>query len=730
MFCALAAKTIERIKQKQKNFLKNNTIIIYVANKCNSKTFIAKQSFSNFVICIMLFQLQSSYQPAGDQPSAIEQLTEGIISGEKYQTLLGVTGSGKTFTMANVIQQVQRPTLVLTHNKTLVAQLYGEFKQFFPDNAVGYFVSYYDYYQPEAYMPVSDVYIEKDLSINEELDKLRLEATSQLLTGRRDIIVVASVSCIYGIGNPKDFESGIVRIAKKQVISRQGFLHSLVNSLYNRTQIEFKRGTFRVKGDTVDINLPYADYGYRVTFFGDEIEEIETLDTHTNRRIAKVDNAAIFPANLYIAPKDMMQQIMYEIQDEMRLQTEYFKSVGKLIEAQRLKERVEYDLEMIRELGYCNGIENYSRFFDRRVPGTRPFCLLDYFPKDFLCVIDESHQTIPQVAGMYGGDRSRKLVLVDYGFRLPSALDNRPLNFHEFENMLNQTVFVSATPGDYELEKTGGIVVEQVVRPTGLLEPPIEIRPSVNQIDDLLDEIDKRVTKGGRVLVTTLTKRMAEEMDKYLGRINIKSKYIHSEVDTLERVEILRQLRLGDIDVLVGVNLLREGLDLPEVSLVAILDADKEGFLRNERSLTQTAGRAARNVEGLVIFYADKMTESMQRTIDETNRRREKQIAYNIQHNITPATVIKSIRQIMQQTSVLDIKGFDPSKPYAIQADEDIVNRAAENSAEYKTIPQMEKAINQTKKQMEKAARDLDFIEAAKLRDEMFRLQKELEAMK
>lgn len=678
----------------------------------------------------MPFKLNSQFLPAGDQPEAIRELTEGVLRGDKYQTLLGVTGSGKTFTMANVIQNTQKPTLIITHNKTLVAQLYGEFRQFFPDNAVEYFVSYYDYYQPEAYMPVSDTYIEKDLSINEELDKLRLRATTSLLSGRRDLIIVASVSCIYGMGNPTDYENGIIRIDKGQTLSRQGFLHSLVNSLYNRTSLEFNRGTFRVKGDTVDINLPYVDYGYRVTFFGDEIEEIESIDVVTNKRIGRMENAAIFPANLYVAPKDQLQQVIYEIQDEMQAQVEYFKAQNKYIEAQRIKERVEYDVEMIKELGYCNGIENYSRFFDRRRPGTRPFCLLDYFPKDYLTFIDESHQTMPQISGMYGGDRSRKLILVDYGFRLPSALDNRPLNFHEFENLQNQMIFVSATPDAYELQKSEGVVVEQVVRPTGLLDPPIEIRPSINQIDDLLDEIDKTVKKGDRVLVTTLTKRMAEEMDKYLHRINIKSKYIHSEVETLERVEILRQLRLGEIDVLVGVNLLREGLDLPEVSLVAILDADKEGFLRNEKSLTQTAGRAARNVDGRVIFYADTMTGSMQRTIDETNRRREKQIAYNIANNITPRTVKKSKDEVFKQTSVLDIKGFDEKDPFAIGFDEGLVTVAADAGEEYKTIPKMEKAIAATKKKMEKAAKDLDFMEAARLRDEMFRLQKELEAMK
>ena len=677
-----------------------------------------------------IFNLQSSYTPAGDQPEAIVKLVEGINEGEKHQVLLGVTGSGKTFTMANVIQQTQRPTLIITHNKTLVAQLYGEFKQFFPDNAVGYFVSYYDYYQPEAYMPSSNTYIEKDLAINEELDKLRLQATAQLLSGRRDIIVVASVSCIYGMGNPAEYENGIIRIRKNQVISRQGFLHSLVNSLYNRSQGDFTRGTFRVKGDTVDINLPYVDYGYRISFFGDEIEKIETLELSTGKRIVEVIDAAIFPASLYLAPKDMQARVISQIQDECFAQAEYFKKSGKFIEAQRITERVSYDIEMIKELGYCNGIENYSRFFDQRLPGARPFCLIDYFPKDFLCILDESHQTVPQISGMYGGDRSRKITLVEYGFRLPSAMDNRPQNFHEFENLVSQMVYVSATPGEYELEKSGGVVVEQVVRPTGLLDPPIEVRPSVNQIDDLLDEIDKRIKMGDRILVTTLTKRMAEEMDKYLHRINIKSKYIHSNVHTLDRIEILRELRLGIIDVLVGVNLLREGLDLPEVSLVAILDADKEGFLRNERSLTQTAGRAARNSKGLVIFYADKITESMRKTMDETDRRREKQVAFNTLHGITPTTIIKTKMEVFAQGSVLNIKAFDPTKPNAIESDEDILTVAAEDQTEYKTIPQIEKGIIKIKKEMERAARDMDFMEAARLRDEMFKMQKELEGMK
>ena len=676
----------------------------------------------------MPFQLQSSFTPAGDQPEAIRQLTEGLQSAEKFQTLLGVTGSGKTFTMANVIQQVQRPTLVMTHNKTLVAQLYGEFRQFFPNNAVEYFVSYYDYYQPEAYMPVSGTYIEKDLSINEELDKLRLRATSSLLSGRRDIIVVASVSCIYGMGNPVDYRNGIIRLEKGQVLSRQAFLHGLVNALYNRTVLEFDRGTFRVKGDTVDINIPYLDVAYRIQFFGDEIESIESIEVATGKKIASMENVAIFPANLYVAPKDVLQQVIYEIQDEALAQENYFKQQGKLVEAQRLKERVSYDLEMIRELGYCSGIENYSRFFDRRKPGTRPFCLLDYFPSDYLLLLDESHQTVPQISGMYGGDRSRKLTLVDYGFRLPSALDNRPLNFHEFESLQNQVVFVSATPGNYELEKCEGVVVEQVVRPTGLLDPPIEIRPSKNQIDDLLDEIDKRVKKGDRVLVTTLTKRMAEEMNKYLHRIDIRSTYIHSDVDTLERVQILRALRLGQIYVLVGVNLLREGLDIPEVSLVAILDADKEGFLRNEKSLTQTAGRAARNVNGLVIFYADKVTDSMQKTIDETSRRRAKQIIYNQTHSITPTTIQKSTQEIFAQTSVLDIKDMiDELANGPIQL---TLSAVLDEQVEYKTVSQLEKAIKQVRKEMDKAAQRQDYMEAASLRDEVFRLEGLLKEMK
>ncbi len=678
----------------------------------------------------MAFNIVRPFPPAGDQPEAIRQLVEGIRAGDPYQTLLGVTGSGKTFTMANVVQEVQKPTLVLTHNKTLVAQLYGEFKQFFPHNAVEYFVSYYDYYQPEAYIPTTDTYIEKDLSINEELEKLRLRATSSLLSGRRDILVVASVSCIYGMGNPTEYANGIIRLSRGQNIGRQAFLHALVNALYSRAQLEFGRGSFRVKGDTVDINLPYVDYGYRITFFGDEIEEIESFEIESGKRIGRMDTAAIFPANLYMAPKGQMASIIHEIQDELAAQIAYFQSINKPLEAQRIKERVNYDLEMIQELGFCSGIENYSRFLDRRAPGTRPFCLLDYFPKDFLLVVDESHVTVPQISGMYGGDRSRKLNLVDFGFRLPSALDNRPLNFHEFEQQMNQTVFVSATPGKYELDMTEGVVVEQVVRPTGLLDPPIQIRPSINQIDDLLDEIDNRVKSGDRVLVTTLTKRMAEELDKYLGRINIRSRYIHSEVDTLERVEILRDLRLGNIDVLVGVNLLREGLDLPEVSLMAILDADKEGFLRDERSLTQMAGRAARNENGLVIFYADKITDSMQRTIDETERRRAKQIAYNEQHGIRPTTVRKSVEQILKQTSVLDIKGGDPKKIAAAYMQPDTpLGLAAEAGTDYAKKPaDLEKLIAQTQKAMQKAAKDLDFMEAARLRDELFKLKKEVGA--
>ena len=672
-----------------------------------------------------MFHIQSPYKPNGDQPAAIEKLVKGVNDNEQYQTLLGVTGSGKTFTIANVIQQTNKPTLVLTHNKTLVAQLYGELRAFFPDNAVEYFVSYYDYYQPEAYLPSTGVYIEKDLAVNAELEKLRLRTTASLLSGRRDIIVVASVSCIYGLGNPKDYENGIIRISKGQNYGRNHFLHQLVNAIYTRSAMEFDRGMFRVKGDTVDINLPYADYGYRIIFFGDEIEEIQRIETVTGKKIASMDDAAIFPANIYLAPQDQMKNIIHEIQDEAFSQEAYFKQEQKFAEAQRIKERVAYDIEMIQELGYCKGIENYSRFLDRRNPGDRPFCLIDYFPKDFLMVIDESHVTIPQVSGMYGGDRARKLNLVSYGFRLPSALDNRPLNFNEFQSLLGQTIFVSATPGNYELDLCEGEVVEQVVRPTGLLDPPIEVRPSINQIDDLMNEIDKRVARNQRVLVTTLTKRLSEELSKYLHKINIKCKYLHSGIDALERVEILRDLRLGNIDVLIGVNLLREGLDLPEVSLVAILDADKEGFLRDERSLTQTAGRAARNSDGLVIFYADKITKSMQNTMDETDRRRLKQIAHNTAFNITPTTVSKSIEEILGQTAVLEIKNYDESKYYASKED-DYGMVAEETKTDYKTAKELEKDIAQIKKQMERASKDLDFIEAARLRDIMLDLKKKI----
>lgn len=672
----------------------------------------------------MEFKLTTKYKPSGDQPEAIEQLITGVNEGDTAQVLLGVTGSGKTFTIANVIQQAQRPTLILTHNKTLVSQLYGEFKQFFPDNAVEYFVSYYDYYQPEAYIVSSGTYIEKDLSINEEIDKLRLSTTASLLSGRRDIIVVASVSCIYGMGNPVDYENGIIRISRGLVISRNMFLHSLVDSLYSRSDNDLVRGTFRVKGDVVEIALPYVDYAYRITFFGDEIEEIESFEPSSGRRLGKLENVAIFPANLYVTSKDSINLVMDEIRLEMEEQFNYFKSIGRHIEAARIKERVEFDMEMMRELGYCSGIENYSRFLDRREKGTRPYCLIDYFPSDFLLVVDESHVTIPQVGGMYGGDRSRKMNLVEYGFRLPSALDNRPLNFHEFETVVNQAIYVSATPGDYELEKTNGVIVEQVVRPTGLLDPPIEVRPSMNQIDDLLEEIDERIKKNERVLVTTLTKRMAEELNKYLGRVNIRCRYIHSEVHTLDRIEIIRDLRLGKFDVLIGVNLLREGLDLPEVSLVAILDADKEGFLRNRKSLIQVSGRAARNSNGKVIMYADKVTDSMKLTIDETDRRREKQIKYNTEHNITPQTVFKSREEIMKQTSVLDIRSISPDAYIEQEGDMSLV---AEPVIQYMNAEQLHKAIDDTRKKMLEASKETDFLSAARYRDEMQYLQKLLQ---
>lgn len=668
----------------------------------------------------MNFKLTSEFQPTGDQPKAIEQLVKGINEGEPAQVLLGVTGSGKTFTVANLIAQTNRPTLVLSHNKTLAAQLYGEFKQFFPDNAVEYFISYYDYYQPEAFIATTNTYIEKDLAINEEIDKLRLAATSALMSGRRDVIVVASVSCIYGMGNPEEFKRNVVSIGVGQQMSRNQFLHQLVSILYSRTEGEFQRGNFRVKGDTVDLYVAYADFAYRVIFFGDEIETIQRIDPGTGKKISAENMVTIFPANLFVTGRDTLNDAMYQIQDDMVAQVRYFESEFREQEATRIRERTEFDLEMMRELGYCSGIENYSRYFDKRKPGQRPFCLLDYFPDDYLMVIDESHATIPQIRAMWGGDRSRKTALVDYGFRLPSAMDNRPLTFQEFEDLSGQAIYVSATPSDYELRKSEGVVVEQLIRPTGLLDPEIEVRPSLNQIDDLLESIDSRIKNGERVLVTTLTKRMAEELTKYLDRVGIKTRYIHSEVKTLERVEILRDLRLGNFDVLVGVNLLREGLDLPEVSLVAIMDADKEGFLRDIRSLIQTIGRAARNSNGKVIMYADRITGSMEKAIDETNRRRAIQLEYNSDNGITPKTVLKSREAIMGQTKVAD------SKPKQFYVEPEEIRIAADPVVRYMGKGDLEKVINETQSKMERAAKDLDFMEAARLRDELFQLRDKL----
>ncbi|HCL07973.1 MAG TPA: excinuclease ABC subunit B [Flavobacteriaceae bacterium] len=666
----------------------------------------------------MRFKLLSDFKPTGDQPQAIQELVEGIERKERFQTLLGVTGSGKTFTVANVIQEVQRPTLVLAHNKTLAAQLYSEFKQFFPENAVEYFVSYYDYYQPEAYIPVTGTYIEKDLSINEEIEKLRLSTTSSLLSGRRDVIVVASVSCLYGIGNPVEFQKNVISLKTNQEISRTALLHKLVQSLYARTEGEFNHGNFRIKGDTLDVFPSYADHGFRIHFFGDEIEAIEAFNVNDNSLIEVYESVNIYPANMFVTSPDILQNAIKDIQDDLVKQHDYFKEIGKHLEAKRLKERTEFDLEMIRELGYCSGIENYSRYLDGRAPGTRPFCLLDYFPDDYLMVVDESHVTISQVHAMYGGDRSRKENLVEYGFRLPAAMDNRPLKFEEFESLQNQVLFVSATPADYELTKTDGVYVEQVIRPTGLLDPIIEVRPSENQIDDLIEEIQQRIEKDERTLVTTLTKRMAEELTKYLTRIQIRCRYIHSDVDTLERVEIMQDLRKGLFDVLVGVNLLREGLDLPEVSLVAILDADKEGFLRSNRSLTQTVGRAARNLNGKAIMYADKITKSMQKTMDETAYRREKQMAYNSEHNVTPKALNKSLDNALTQNSV-------SSYYYEQEA-----LKAAEPESAYLTKPELEQKIRDSRKLMEVAAKELDFIMAAKFRDQISEYKNKLEALK
>lgn len=667
----------------------------------------------------MKFKLTSPFSPTGDQPEAIKQLVNGINSGIPFQTLLGVTGSGKTFTVANVIQQIERPTLVLSHNKTLAAQLYGEFKEFFPKNAVEFFVSYYDYYQPEAYIPSTNTYIEKDLSINDEIEKFRLSTTSSLLSGRRDIIVVSSVSCIYGIGNPAEFHKNIIPIKTGEKISRNKFLRQLVVALYSRTETEFQRGNFRVKGNTVDVNLAYADYSVRIVFFGDEIEEISTFESATGKMLEKFDSYIIYPANIFVTSLDTINRAIYQIQLDLKKQVDYYNEIGKKEEAKRLYNRTTHDIEMLKELGYCSGIENYSRYFDGREPGSRPFCLLDYFPKDYLMVIDESHVTIPQLRAMYGGDRSRKEILVEYGFRLPAALDNRPLKFEEFESLLNQVIFVSATPGDYELQKSEGIVVEQLIRPTGLLDPIIEVRPTLNQIDDLLEEIRIVTAREERILITTLTKRMAEELAKFLAKAGIRVRYIHSDIDTIERVEILRDLRLGLFDVLVGINLLREGLDLPEVSLVAILDADKEGFLRSERSLVQVVGRAARNINGKVIMYADTITDSMQKTMDETQRRRKKQIQYNYEHNIKPQSIVKA-------KSHVSVLGNAETNMKYDWDDKQTIHYAADTSEQYMTQDQIQNAIEKLRREITRAAKDMNFLEAARLRDKLFALEKKL----